>query len=132
MRRSENYLIVIREADMENAIREKSMELAVRIVKLYNYLCEEKREYVMSKQMLRSGTSIGANVREGIYGQSKEDFVSKMSIALKEASETEYWIELLRRTEYITEKEYESIQKDCGEVAKMLTAIVKSAKKQLK
>ena len=112
----------------KNAIKEKSMELAVRIVSLYRHLCESKKEYVMSKQILRSGTSIGANVREGIYAQSKDDFISKMSIALKEASETEYWLELLRKTNYVTEQEYESIRKDCGEVARILTAIVKTAK----
>ena len=113
----------------DNVIIEKSMEFAVRIVKLYKYLREEKRETVMSKQLLRSGTSIGANAREGIYGQSRGDFLSKMNIALKECSETEYWLELLSKTEYLTEQEYESVRKDCSEIAKILTAIVKSTKK---
>ena len=109
----------------DSVLLEKSMAFAVRIVKLNQYLENTKREFVMSKQLLRSGTSIGANVREGIYGQSRSDFTAKMSIALKEAVETEYWLELLSRTEYITEKEYESIQADAGELAKMLTATVK-------
>ena len=110
------------------AVYEKSMALAVRIVKLYKYLESEKKEYVMSKQLLRSGTSIGANVREGTYGQSRADFRAKMNIALKEASETEYWLELLTKTEYLTSEQYESIRTDCGEVAKLLTSIVKSSK----
>ena len=113
----------------ENKIKSKSKRLAVRIVKLYQYLSEEKREYVISKQMLRSGTSIGANVHEALQGQSKADFTAKMSIALKEASETEYWLELLRETEYLSKEEYESIQKDCGEVAKLLITIVKTSRK---
>ena len=113
----------------DNAIIDKSMEFAVRTVNLYKYLQKEKDETVMSKQLLRSGTSIGANAREGIYGQSRGDFLSKMSIALKECSETEYWLELLSRTGYLNEQEYESIKADCSEIAKMLTAIVKSTKK---
>ena len=111
-----------------NVVAEKSMEFAVRVVKLYGYLCEEKREHVMSKQLLKSGTSIGANIREAIYAQSRKDFVSKMSIALKEASETEYWLELLSRTGYLTSEQHQSLQDDCGELAKMLTAIIRSAK----
>ena len=113
----------------EGAIYEKSMEFAVRIVKLYQYLSKERKDGVMSMQMLRSGTSIGANVREAKYGQSRNDFVAKMSIALKEASETEYWLELLARTGYLTQEQYESIRKDNGEVAKLLTSIVKNSKK---
>lgn len=85
---------------------EKSMDFAVRIVRLYQYLCREKKEFVMSKQILRSGTSIGANLREAKYAQSTNDFISKNSIALKEVSETEYWLELLFKTDYLTEKEY--------------------------
>ncbi len=112
----------------DNMIADKSMEFAIRIVKLYKYLSNEKREHVISKQLLRSGTSIGANVREGIYAQSRSDFVSKMSIALKEASETEYWLELLERTDYLTKGQGFSIQEDCHGIAKMLTAIVKNAK----
>ena len=112
----------------ENPIREKSKRFAVRIVKMYKYLSEEKREYVLSNQVLRSGTSIGANVREALDGQSKADFTAKMSIALKEAGETEYWLELLHETEYLSDEEYESIRRDCGEVAKLLTSIVKTSR----
>ena len=112
-----------------NVIVEKSMEFAIRIVNLYKYLQNEKKETVMSKQLLRSGTSIGANTREAIYGQSRGDFLSKMSIALKESSETEYWLELLSKTGYLSEQEYESIRADCSEIAKMLISIVKSTKK---
>ena len=113
----------------DNIVAQKSMEFAVRVVKLYGYLCEEKREYVMSKQLLKSGTSVGANIREAIYAESRKDFLHKMSIALKEASETEYWLELLNRTEYLTGEQYQSIQGDCKEIAKLLTAITRSAKK---
>ena len=112
----------------ENLIASKSKKFAVRIVKLYQYLDIEKREYVLSKQMLRSGTSIGANVHEALQGQSKADFTAKMSIALKEANETEYWLELLRETDYLSDEEYESIQRDCGEVARLLTSIVKTSR----
>ena len=112
----------------DNVIREKSTKFAIRIVEMYRYLSETKQEYVMSKQLLRSGTGIGANVREGIYAQSKSDFISKMNIALKEAAETEYWIELLSKTGYITEKQYSSINEDCREVVKLLITITKSTK----
>ena len=108
-----------------NIIVEKSMEFAVRIVNLYKYLCAEKSEYVMSKQIFRSGTSIGANVREAIRGQSRADFGAKMNIALKEACETEYWLELLYKTDYIEKEHYESIYNDCKEIIRILTAIVK-------
>ena len=111
-----------------NVILEKSMEFAVRIVKLSKYLQNEHNEYTLSKQILRSGTSIGANIREAVYGQSRNDFISKMSISLKEVSETEYWLELLMRTEYITNEQYESIRTDCSEIAKLLTTIVKNSK----
>ena len=106
----------------------KSMDFAVRIVNLNKYLSHEKKENILSKQMLRSGTSIGANVREAVYAQSRKDFVAKMSIALKEASETEYWLELLYKTMYLTDEQYESIKTDCSEVAKLLTAIVRTSK----
>ena len=111
-----------------NLIAEKSMSFAIRIVNLYKYLLEEKSEAVMSKQLIRSGTSIGANVREAIYAQSRKDFVSKIGISLKEASETEYWLELLSKTGYLTDEQYQSIQSDCGEIAKMLIATLKSSK----
>ena len=111
-----------------NAVLEKSMGFAIRIVKLYKYLCEEKREFILSKQLLRSGTSVGANVREALQGQSKADFTAKMSISLKEICETEYWLELLYKTEHLTSDQYDSIGKDCSELAKLLTAIVKSSR----
>ena len=114
----------------ENAIASKSKRFAVRIVRLYQYLDKEKREQVLSKQVLRSGTSIGANVHEALQGQSKADFTAKMSIALKEAAETEYWLELLRETDYISADEYESIRKDCGEVSRLLTSIVKTSREK--
>ena len=115
---------------MPNIVEEKSKDFAVRIVKLYKYLCSERQEYVMSKQVLRSGTSIGANIAEAQEGQSKKDFISKMSIALSEASETAYWLELLVRTEYITPSQYESINEDCKELIKLLTAIVKRSRSE--
>ena len=107
-------------------VREKSMDFAVRIVKLSKYLNSEKREYAIADQVLRSGTSIGANIAEAEKGTSKKVFAAKMSIALGEAAETEYWLELLNRTGYLTNKEYESIVEDCKELQRMLTSIVKT------
>jgi four helix bundle protein len=112
----------------ENAVAEKSFSFAIRVVKLCQHLCDTKKEYVLSKQLLRSGTSIGANVSEAQKGQSKRDFQAKMYIALKECSETIYWIRLLTATEYLTEKEQSSILADCVELEKLLTAITKSVK----
>ncbi|MEE7583414.1 MAG: four helix bundle protein [Oscillospiraceae bacterium] len=114
-----------------NILLDKSKLFAIRIVNLYKYLCNDKKEYVLSKQILRSGTSIGANVKESIYAQSKLDFISKLSIALKETSETEYWLELLYQTEYINSIQFESIHNDCVELLKLLTAIIKSSKRNL-
>ena len=108
-------------------VADKSKAFALRIIRLYRSLTEgDVREYVMSKQLLRSGTSIGANVREAHRGQSRADFVSKMNISLKEACESEYWIELLHESEYIEEKEALTIQSECTELIKLLTAIVKT------
>lgn len=112
----------------DNSIAEKSMAFAVRIVGLFRYLTEKKRENVMSKQVLRSGTSIGANVREANSAQSKADFISKMSVALKECDETGYWLELLVRTNFLSQEEYLSIETDCRELFAVLTAILKSAR----
>ncbi len=109
-------------------VSEKAFCFAVRIVKLCQHLQNAKHEYVLSKQLLRSGTSIGANISEAQQGQSRADFVSKMSIALKETSETKYWLRLLHATDYLTEKEYLSISSDCIEIEKILTSIVRSAK----
>lgn len=112
---------------MKDIIKDKSKRFAVRVVRLYQHLTEQKREFVLSKQLLRSGTSIGANVREAGRGQSKKDFVSKMNIALKEAAESEYWLELLYETEYLTKAEFESIASDCGELNRLLISIVKTS-----
>ena len=109
-----------------NIIVDKSKKFAIRIVNLYKFLVDNQKEYVLAKQLLRSGTSIGANVCEAIRGQSKADFGAKMNIALKEASETEYWLELLFQTDYLTEIQYESIMADCKEINKILTTIVKT------
>ena len=114
-----------------NEVRERSMEFAVRIVNMCKYLSGEKREKTMSSQLLRSGTSVGANIREAIYAQSRKDFIEKMSIALKEISETEYWIELLYRCEYLDERQYESIVEDAKVLVRMLTSIVKSTKENV-
>ncbi|MBQ4406019.1 MAG: four helix bundle protein [Bacteroidales bacterium] len=110
----------------ENLIASKSKAFAIRSINLYKYLTESKKEFVMSKQLLRSGTSIGANVKEAIRGQSKADFGAKMNIALKEASESEYWIELLYETDFINAIESESMLADCRELLKLLTSIVKT------
>ena len=115
---------------MDNIIENKSFQFAIRIVRLYKFLCEEKKEYILSKQLLRAGTSIGANVTESQQAQSKPDFVSKISIALKEASETKYWIKLLGATEYLSENQTKSILDDCVEIEKILVTILKSAKNQ--
>lgn len=112
----------------ENLIVDKSFKFAIRIINLYKYLCEEKKEFVLSKQLLRSGTSIGANVKEAIQGQSKKDFLSKMNISLKEASETEYWIELLIATNYLSDRDGNSVLGDCVEIKKILHSIVKTSK----
>lgn len=112
----------------ENIIIEKSKSFALRIIKLYQYLNESKKEYVLSKQILRSGTSIGANAKEGVSAQSKADFYAKMYIAYKEANETEYWLELLHESGYIETNAFESIYADCKELIKILAAITKTQK----
>ena len=112
----------------DNVIIHKTLEFAIRIVNLYKYLCKEQNEFVLSKQLLRSGTSIGANVREAEHAQSKADFLNKSNIALKEANETCYWLELLHETGYITTAMYDSIFADCEEILKILISIVKTSK----
>jgi len=114
-----------------NVILEKSYALALRMVELYKYLMEEKKEFVLSKQILRSGTSIGANVEEAIGAQSDKDFLSKMSVAYKEARETKYWLRLLNDSEYLEEKEAQSLFQDIEEVLKLLGAIQKTMKRKL-
>ena len=116
----------------ENIVMDKSYAFALRIIKLYKYLLTDKKEYVLSKQMLRSGTAIGALIKEGEHAQSKADFINKMSIALKEANETSYWIQLLKDSEYISPSEFNSIFSDSEEIVKLLVSIVKSSKKSLK
>ena len=111
----------------DNAILDKSFEFSVRIVNLCKYLTQEHKEYIMSKQLLRCGTSIGANVFEAQRGQSKADFAAKMNIALKEANETDYWLRLLYRTEYIGQQQYQSLYEDVDELISILTAICKTA-----
>ena len=111
---------------------DKSKNFAIRIVRLYQYLCTEKKEFVLSKQLLRSGTSIGANLAEAIYGTSDKDFLSKMYISLKECAETNYWLELLFKTDYLTEQQYQSINEDCTELIKLLTSSAKTMSIKLK
>ncbi|MHB8970263.1 MAG: four helix bundle protein [Pirellulaceae bacterium] len=115
----------------EGAVQSKSFAFAVRIVNLYKHLCKNEKEFVLSKQVLRSGTAIGALVREAEQAESKADFVHKMAVALKEANETEYWLLLLQRTEYLKAASFESIHQDTIELLKLLTSIVNSAKHNL-
>ena len=110
----------------DSIIQDKSIKFAIRIVKLYKYLKEEKNEYVLSKQLVRSGTSVGANVSEAQRAQSKADFSAKMYIALKEAEESAYWILLLRESGFLTDKEFDSIGLDCEELIKILISITKT------
>ena len=112
----------------DNPLVDKSKAFAIRIIRMCQHIETEKREIVLSRQVLRSGTSIGANVREATRAHSKADFIAKMQIALKEAGETEYWIELLQETGYITEKVGESMLADCRELLKMMSAIIRTAK----
>ena len=112
----------------ENLIEQKSRQFAIRIVNLYRYLCDTKKEYVLSRQLLRSGTSIGANIREAKYAHSKPDFVAKLQIALKECYETEYWLELLHESDVLDDTQFESIYNDCGKLAATLTKIIKTTK----
>ena len=118
----------------ENTIYKKSFKFAVRIVNLYKFLCNLQKEYILSKQLLRCGTSIGANVNEAISAQSKKDFIAKMSIANKEARETKYWIDLLIETEYLKENEnyVKSLQNEIEEIIKILTSIIKTSQENLK
>ena len=111
----------------ENIVKDKSKKFALRIIILYKYLCEEKREFIMSKQLLKSGTSIGANICEANHSMSKKEFISKMNISLKEAAETEYWLELLSESGFITKNEYDSIILDCSEIKRLLISIIKTA-----
>ena len=113
---------------MESSMKCKSKRFALRIVNLYRYLCDEKKEYILSKEILRSGTSIGANLAEAEYAISRKDFLSKQYIALKECSETRYWLDLLYEADYLDKKSYESIITDCDELIRMLSASTKTIK----
>ncbi len=115
----------------ENIVKTKSFAFAVRIVNLYKVLTDERKEFVLSKQMLRSGTSIGANIREGMNAQSKADFVHKLSIAQKECDETLYWLELMKVTGFIDEREFESIGKDAEDLLKIIRSIILTSKKNI-
>ena len=114
----------------ESIIRDKSKAFAIRIIKLYKFLLEEKKEFVLSKQILRCGTSIGANFAEAIYGVSEADFLNKLSIAQKEASETIYWLELLRETDFLTQEQFDSIYTDADELLRLLAASIITMKKK--
>ena len=116
----------------ENVIKNKSFAFALRTVKMYQFLCEQKKEFVISKQLLRSGTSVGALVREAEQAESSADFIHKMAIALKEANETEYWIELLFQSNYIDETSFNSIKSDLIEILKLLVSIIKTTKQNSK
>ncbi|MGN0616896.1 four helix bundle protein [Ruminococcus flavefaciens] len=118
--------------DKHNPLLDKSLAFAARIVKLYQYLVKEKNESITSKQIIRSGTSIGANANEAAYGVSPADFIAKMQIALKETAETEYWLRLLILTDYIERSHGESMLNDCLEIKKILTASLKTAKENKK
>ncbi|MFY7957939.1 MAG: four helix bundle protein [Flavobacterium macrobrachii] len=112
----------------ENILKEKTLLFAIRVVNLYRFLTTEHKEYVLSKQVLRSGTSVGAMIREAEFGQSKSDFIHKLSIAQKEINETIYWLELLQKTDYIPYDSYESINLDAIEIIKLITSSIKTAK----
>lgn len=115
---------------MNHTAEEKSFLFAVRIVKLYRYLAENQKDFVLSKQLLRCGTSIGANIAEAQQAQSRADFIAKLCIALKEASETDYWLRLLHETDMLDDKAFSSIFTDCQELEKMLTSIIKASKQE--
>jgi four helix bundle protein len=112
----------------ENIIKTKSFSFSIRIVKLYQYLCSDKKEFVLSKQLLRSGTSVGAMVREAEHAETKLDFKHKMAIAQKEINETIYWLELLKETNYLTKKQFESIHSNALEIISLITIIIKTTK----
>lgn len=116
----------------ESNVRNKSFAFSIRVVKLYQYLCIEKKEFVLSKQLLRSGTSVGAMIREAEQAESKADFIHKLSIGLKEINETIYWLELLKETDYLTIQQFESIEADAVEIIKIITTIIKNTKANLK
>jgi len=115
----------------ENVVKNKSFEFAIRVVRLYQFLVSDKKEFVLSKQLLRSGTSVGAMVRESEHSESKADFIHKLSIAQKEINETIYWLELLKATDYLTQEQFESINNDAVEIIKLITTIIKTTKSNI-
>lgn len=117
--------------DKDNLIVVESMAFAIRCIRMYQHLTDNKKEFILCKQLLRSGTSIGANVKEAIRGQSDADFGAKMNIALKEACESEYWLDLLVQTDYISKEHYDSMMKDCKRIIRILTSIVKTTFKKI-
>ncbi|MFH1296906.1 MAG: four helix bundle protein [Bacteroidota bacterium] len=112
----------------DNVVKQKSYAFSIRIVKLYKFLCEEKKEFTLSKQLLRSGTAIGALVRESEHAESNADFIHKLSISLKEANETDYWLNILKDTGYLEPNLFQSLLKDNNELLKLLTSIIKTSK----
>jgi four helix bundle protein len=112
----------------ENVVKNKSFAFAVRVVRLYQYLCEHKKEFIISKQLLRSGTSVGAMVREAEHAETKNDFKHKLGIAQKEINETIYWLELLKASDYLSSDQFESINTDAIEIIKLITSILKTTK----
>ena len=117
---------MVKDMSTDSIAKQKSMAFAIRIVRLYQYLKEEHKEYVTSKQILRSGTSIGANIAEAVYGSSRKDFAAKLQIAAKEAAETIYWLELLNSCSYIPDQLYRSLHSDCTELLAILSATIRS------
>ncbi len=113
----------------QSIVGERSLAFGKRIAKCYRHLYDKKHEVVMSNQLLRSGTSIGANIREGLYAQSRKDFISKLNIALKEAGETDYWLDLIHSAEYFTDEEFASLKADNDELLRLLTSIIKTTKR---
>lgn len=113
-----------------NALKDKSVLFSIRIIKLYKYLTDNKKEYVMAKQLLKSGTSIGANISEAIFAESNADYIHKYAISQKECSETLYWLTILQETEYLTKEEYVSMNDDCIELLKLLTSTIVTLKKK--
>ena len=116
----------------DSVVMDKSYAFALRIIKAYKFLCEEKKEFVLSKQILRSGTAIGALIKEAEHAQSRPDFINKMNVALKEANETEYWLRLIYDSDYIAKASFESIRQDCAELVCLLVKIVKTSKLKVK
>ncbi len=115
----------------KSILKDKSKAFALRMIRLYKYLCEEKKEFILSKQLLRSGTSIGANVAEGVYAESKADFVAKYAIAQKETAETIYWLELLHESDYLSTDGFESLKGDAVELMKLIASSIKTVKEQI-